>query len=194
MADYVVPYVNTLQRGDDADVLEPYIGGKIAPIMFDVRPVHTVTINGIEYARVYIGPHYPQAIELGAQVGGRLTLVRAIVAPGSGDLRPGEELMALLRWDRPSTAQERALIQVVGPDGRIVVQDERPLGSDGPDEQGQPGELHRLTIPPRTPPGAYRLVVRVQDGRTRAALPVTGGPSAGGEVVAVRDLVVSRAP
>jgi hypothetical protein len=102
--------------------------------------------------------------------------------------------MALLRWDRPATAQGRTLIQVVGQDGQIVVQDERPLGSDGPDEQGQPGELHRLTIPPRTPPGAYRLVVRVQDGRSRAAQPVTAGPGAGGEVVTLRNLVVSRAP
>lgn len=186
MADYVVPYVNTLQRGAEADVLAPYLS--------QGTPVHTVTIGGIEYARVYRGPHYPQALDLGAQVGGRQTLIRATVAPGSGDIRPGEELMVGLRWDRPAASQERVLVQLLAQDGRIVVQDERPLGSDGPDDQGQPGELHRLTIPPRTPPGSYRLVVRVQDGRTRAALPVTAGPGSGKESVPVRELVVSRAP
>jgi hypothetical protein len=186
MADYVVPYVNTLQRGADSDVLAPYLTS--------ATPVYAVTINGIEYARVYRGPHYPETIELGAQLGGRLTLVRAVVAPGSGDVQPGEELMALLRWDRAGSGPERVLVQMVASDGKIVVQDERPAGSDGPDEQGQPGELHRLTIPPRTPPGTYRLIVRVQDGRTRAALPVTAGPGAGGDIVAVRDLMVSHAP
>src|SRR5205823_11675720 len=51
MADYVVPYVNTLQRGDDNDVLAPYLDNG--------PPEYTVRINGIEYARVYRGPHYP---------------------------------------------------------------------------------------------------------------------------------------
>lgn len=186
MADYVVPYVNTLQRGADSDVLAPYLTA--------ASPEYTVRINGIEYARVYRGPHAPFTVELGAQLAGRLTLLRAVVAPGSGDLRDGEELMALLRWDRPAGSQERVTLQVVATDGRVVVQDERPVGDDGPDEQGQPGELHRLTIPPRTPPGPYRLVARVQDGRTRAGLTVTDGPGIGGELVLVRELVVSRAP
>jgi hypothetical protein len=185
MADYVVPYVNTLQRGIEADVLAPFLSRSTVD--------YAVRINGIEYARVYRGPHYPATFELGATLSSGLTLVRAIVAPGSGDVRPGEELTVLLRWDRPAAQQERVLVQVLGPDGRIVVQDDRPAGSDGPDAQGQPGEVHRLTIPPRTPPGTYRLVVRVQDGRTRAGLSVMAGAGAGSEVVPVRDLVVSRA-
>jgi hypothetical protein len=186
MADYVVPYVNTLQRGADSDVLAMYLAV--------ANPEYAVRINGIEYARVYRGPHAPFGVELGAQLAGRLTLLRAVVAPGSGDLRAGEELMALLRWDRPAGSEERVTLQVVGVDGRIVAQDERPAGADGPDEHGQPGELHRLTIPLRTPPGPYRLVARIQDGRTRAGLTVTDGPGVGGELVPVRELVVSRAP
>jgi hypothetical protein len=186
MADYVVPYVNTLQRNADSDVLGPYLT--------TATPEYAVTIDGIEYARVYKGPHYPRTLDLGAQIGGRLTLLRAVIAPGSGNLLPTEEVTAGLRWDRPASNQERVLVQVLAPDGKVVVQDERPLGSDGPDDQGQPGEVHHLTIPPRTPPGAYRLVARIHDGRTRAALPVTAGPGSGGEIVPLRDLTVSRAP
>jgi hypothetical protein len=186
MADYVVPYVNTLQRNGDIDVLGPYLT--------KATPDHAVTINGIEYARVYTGPHYPTTFDLGTTIGGRVTLVRAVIAPGSGTLLPTEEVTVGLRWDKPSSNQERVSVQVLASDGKVVVQDERPLGSDGPDEQGQPGEIHHLTIPPRTAAGTYRLVARVQEGRTRAAVPVTAGPGAGGEIVPLRDLTVSRAP
>ena len=94
MADYVVPYVNTLQRGADGDVLAPYLAS--GPPEFAVR------INGIEYARVYRGPHYPTGGDLGADMGG-VTLLSYLAAPGSGDLRAGEEVTAQLRWDRAAT-------------------------------------------------------------------------------------------
>lgn len=181
MADYVVPYINTLQRGAEADVLAPYLNGG--------APVHTVRINGIEYARVYQGPHFPTGAELGADFGGRATLVRYDAAPGSGPMRPGEEATILLRWDRPTSGGERVLVAIIGPDGRIVVQDERQLGADGPDERGQPGDLHRLTLPKQLAPGTYQLVVRAQDGSTRAVLPVAGGDQA-----TLREIVVERAP
>ena len=78
MADYVVPYVNTLQRGDEALVLGPYLGAN--------TPEHTVTINGIEYARVYRGPHYPASTELWIGFGDRVTLIRDVMAPGSASI------------------------------------------------------------------------------------------------------------
>ncbi|MCC7372243.1 MAG: glycosyltransferase family 39 protein [Chloroflexi bacterium] len=186
MADYVVPYVNTLQRGMDADVL--------APFLRDGSPLHSVRINGIEYARVYQGPHYPTGADLDADFGGRARLLRYDAAPGTGVMRATEELTVLLRWDRPATAGERVVVGVVAADGRLLVQDERPLGADGPNAEGQPGELHRLTLPRQTAPGTYRLTLRVQDGRTRAAVPVTGGPQSGQESVLLREIVVERTP
>jgi hypothetical protein len=186
MADYVVPYVNTLQRGDEAEVLAPYLTA--------ASPEHTVRINGIEYARVYRGPHYPLPVEHGIDFGGAVTLLRSVSAPGSGDVRPGEEVTVGLRWDRATAAQERVVVAILTADGHAVVQDERPVGADGPDERGQPGDLHRLTMPPSTPPGPHRLAIRVLDGRSRTAVPVTGGSLAGQEWVTLRDLVVSRAP
>jgi hypothetical protein len=181
MADYVVPYINTLQRGAEADVLAPYLNGG--------TPVHTVQINGIEYARVYQGPHFPTGADLNADFGGRARLLRYDAAPGTGPMRATEEATVLLRWDRPTTHVERVLVSIVGADGKVVVQDERQLGADGPNAQGQPGDLHRLTLPKAVTPGTYQLVARVQDGRTRAAVPV-----AGSEQLILREIVVERTP
>ena len=182
MADYVVPYVNTLQRGAEREVLAPYLAQ---------TPEHTVRINGIEYARIYRGPHYPRGEAIDAELGGRLTLLHYVAAPGSGDVRAGEEVTVLLRWDRPAERGEHVNVALVGPDGQVLVQDARPVGADGPDENGQPGEVHRLTIPNRPPAGEYRLVVRVTEGRGRPTLPVTAGPSAGHEDVTLRAVQVS---
>jgi hypothetical protein len=186
MADYVVPYVNTLQRGAEAEVLAPFLASG--------TPEHVVWINGIEYARVYRGPHAPVGADLDIEIGGRVRLVRFLAAPGSGHLRPGEEVTVSLRWDRATSAQERAVVAILGSDGQVVAQDERPLGADGPDEKGQPGELHRLTVPPRTPPGTYRLAAWVLDGRSRTVLPATSAPRAGEESLLLRQLQVERAP
>ncbi|MGE3273363.1 MAG: ArnT family glycosyltransferase, partial [Chloroflexota bacterium] len=120
MADYVVPYVNTLQRNAEAEVLSPYLTSGTLE--------HSVRINGIEYARVYRGPHYPTGADLNLEIGGRATLVRYVAAPGTGPMRPTEEATVLLRWDRPASRQERAVVAIVGADGRALVQDERGLG------------------------------------------------------------------
>ena len=182
MADYVVPYVNTLQRGAEGEVLGPYLS---------TAPEHTVRINGIEYARVYRGPHFPRGEIVGAQIGGRLTLLRYDAAPGSGDVRAGEEVTVLLRWDRPAEHGELVSLALVAPDGRILVQDARPVGADGPDANGQPGEVHRLTIPNRPRAGEYRLVARVTEGRGRPPLPVTVGPATGADELTLRTFRVS---
>ena len=75
-----------------------------------------------------------------------------------------------------------------------VVQDERKVGEDGPDQRGRPGDLHRLTVPPRTAPGTYRLALRVVDGQTRATVPASGSSAADGDWLVVRDLAVTRSP
>jgi hypothetical protein len=185
MADYVVPYVNTIQRGDEPAVLGPYLSGAM--------PEHVVRINGIEYARVYQGPHYPVSVEHGIDFGGRFILVRSASAPGAGDVRPGEEVTVGLRWDRPA-ARERVAVALLADDAQAIVRDERPVGADGPDEHGQPGDMHRLTVPPRASPGRYRLAIRVQDVQGRAVLPASGGPVVGDAWVTLRELTVSRAP
>ncbi len=182
LADYVVPYVNTLQRGAEREALTPFLDAG--------RPELVVAINGIEYARVYRGPHHPLGASVGADFGGRATLVDYLTAPGSGVARVGEEIQMLLRWDRTAEGDERAAVQLLAPDGRVAVQDERPLGADGPDASGRLGEVHRLTVPPRTPPGEYRLVVRVSDPRQRGSLTVVNSTSGETEAVTLRTMTV----
>jgi hypothetical protein len=186
MADYVVPYVNTLQRGADNDVLAPYLAGG--------PPEYAVRINGIEYARVYRGPHYPEGAIVGADVGGGVTLLSYLAAPGRGDVRSGEEVTVQLRWNQAPPSELRVTVAIQAPDGRAVVQDERPVGVDGPDELGQPGEIHRLTIPARTPKGEYRLAVRVLDPRARAPQPSTPSREPGQDWITLRPVTIGAAP
>jgi hypothetical protein len=133
--------------------------------------------------------------DLGISFGGLTTLVQAVVAPGSGDVRPGEEVIAGLRWDRALSPRDRVTVAILRDDGQTVVRVERQIGADGPDERGQPGDQHRLTVPPRTAPGSYRLAVRAQDAQGRVLRPV-GADSVpfADEWLTVKDLVVSRAP
>jgi len=95
----------------------------------------------------------------------------------------------LLRWDAPAPGDERSTVLLLGPGDRAIVQDERPVGADGPDPEGRPGEVHRLTVPPRTAAGEYRLAVRVSDPRGAGSLPPTAGEE-GIDWVVLRTVVV----
>ena len=167
IADYVVPYVNTLQRGAEREVLAPYLDGG--------QPEHVVWVEGIEYARVYRGPRYPAGGELGIRFGDRLTVVDYLAAPGAGTAQPGEEVQVRLRWDGAPRDEDRAAVLLLAPNGRVVVQDERPVGADGPDSGGRLGEVHRMTVPAGTPPGEYRLTIRVVESRGRMSLVTSEG-------------------
>jgi hypothetical protein len=48
LADYIVTYVNSIQRNQKSELLADYFTGR--------EPEYVVWINGIEYARVYPGP------------------------------------------------------------------------------------------------------------------------------------------
>ncbi|MFN0073310.1 MAG: hypothetical protein ACKVVP_17650, partial [Chloroflexota bacterium] len=154
-ADYLVPYVNTLQRGLDQDILGVYLHSQ--------TPEFAVWHNGIEYARVYRGPHYPVAIPLDRQIA-EMVLVEALVAPGSLVIRPQEAVDVLLRW-RGSLAPTSGpvVVRLEGADGRSIASVSRRLGEDG---QGghrggaadQAADLHSLAVPRTAPLGPARLI------------------------------------
>jgi hypothetical protein len=153
-ADYLVPYVNTIQRGMEDDILGDYLQYQ--------EPELRVWHNGIEYARVYRGPHYPATFPVGAQLGGA-TLVEAILAPGSRITRQGESLDALLRWRGASDGGVVA-VRLVAQDGRAIVTESRRIGEDGRGgnrggADDQVADLHTLAVPRNAAPGVYRLAV-----------------------------------
>jgi hypothetical protein len=163
-ADYVVPYVNTIQRGLENDILGEYLQSQ--------RPEFSVWHNGIEYARVYHGPHFPTTRPIGAQLGDA-TLVEAVVAPGSLVTRQGENIDALLRW-REAAGSGVVAVRLVGSDGRAVVTENRRIGEDGRGgnrggADDQVADLHTLVVPRDAPPGAYRLVAGYEGGEIQLA-------------------------
>ena len=112
-------------------MLGPYLGAD--------TPEHTVRINGIEYARVYRGPHYPASAEPWSRLrrpghAGARTWWRRAAATSARARRS----TVGLRWDRATAAQERVIVAILGPDGQAMVQDERQVGEDGRTSAGSP--------------------------------------------------------
>jgi hypothetical protein len=182
LADYVVPYVNTLQRGAERDALAPFLDAGL--------PEFVARINGIEYARVYRGPRFPARATLEAVFGETVSLAEYVLAPGSASIGPSEELHLLLRWDRPGPDTLLATVELLDGSGRAIARNERPLGADGPDDAGRVAESHHLTIPPRAQPGDYHLAVSVSDPRSRSVLRVAGGA----EALTLHQITVQRSP
>ena len=78
------------------------------------------------------------------------------------ELAPGGVLTVALQWqERNATLRgtEKVFVQLLGPDGGVVTQDDRPLAGN---EAGAP-RLYGLDLPDPLPPGAYRLIVGLYD-------------------------------
>jgi hypothetical protein len=158
-ADYVVPYVNTIQRGMENDILGQYLQSQ--------DPELRVWHNGIEYARVYRGPHYASTFPIGVNLG-EAALVGAVLAPGSRVIRQGESLEVLLRW-RVAGEGGVVAVRLVAQDGRAIVTGNRRIGEDGRGgnrggAEDQVADLHTLEVPRNAPPGVYRLVAAYGGG------------------------------
>ena len=154
LADYIVPYVNSMQRDQKSDALAPFIAGQ--------EPEHVVWINGIEYARIYRGPHLPVEQTIGQEFGDRLRLESVVVAPGSGRIRAGDELAVRLRWRQIGESEGLAsVLRLVRVEGTSAVQDRQPLGR-GLREAGLLVVESRLRLPGTLAPGEYRLEVSLE--------------------------------
>jgi hypothetical protein len=166
LADYIVPYVNSIQRDQKAELLTGFLEGQ--------QPELTVWINGIEYARVYRGPHLPVDRQFDTDFGGRLQLEGLTFAPGAGRARPGDDL--LLRLRLLPTGDPGALVTVlrlVGLDGIPVLQDRQPL-TRAIRENERLLVDSQLHLPNALGPGEYRLQLLVDDPATGRPLTVAG--------------------
>ncbi|MBI2911722.1 MAG: hypothetical protein HYY05_06235 [Chloroflexi bacterium] len=103
----------------------------------------------------------------------------------STQVTAGEEVRALLAWDVGGrlAADLTVFLHLAGPDGRPVAQhDSQPDDGNLPTSLWEPGEevreVRRLTVPPGTPRGDYRVLVGLYSADTgeRVAL-AAGGDS-----------------
>ncbi|MCZ7567179.1 MAG: hypothetical protein M5U01_01085 [Ardenticatenaceae bacterium] len=101
-----------------------------------------------------------------------------LLAPG---LAPSDGLMVVtLPWRalRPLDRELRVFVQVLGPNGQVVSQQDRaPVSGFAPTTAWLPGEvvLDRYALPLPREGGPLRLIAGLYDPATGARLPVTGG-------------------
>lgn len=151
MADYIVLYVNAVQR-DLANRLRMVTRGK--------RSEMVVKINGIEYARLYPVPPPPRRNAAGTIFGEQIRLERTFMKSDerrylkSDDLNPGDTIEMTLRWTilRPVSEDLDAVVQLVDLKGTVVAENAAPIG--GPDSRSTTMqtndiaiEAHRIELP-----------------------------------------------
>jgi 4-amino-4-deoxy-L-arabinose transferase-like glycosyltransferase len=115
-------------------------------------------------------------------------------ALGSGPLEAGRSVLPVdLTWRPTAPAASRAAqavvgLRLVGPTGHVWAQrDAQPRDGLLPFAAWPAGEAghdrHGLLVPAGTPPGDYRLALRVYDGSSLEVLPATFAGGSGGEVI-----------
>jgi hypothetical protein len=177
-ADYIVLYVNALQR-DLADTLRSATRGR--------KPELVVTINGAEYARLFRVPPPPSRSAAGTRFG-PVRLDRAYLKTESrrylksDDIHAGDVLILTLRWTllQPVDSAHFARISLLDRQGRPIAETTDQIG--GPAESTlsiRPGafvtEVHRLTVPAEAV-GEYHVAVSVSATQTGPTLSVSSWP------------------
>jgi hypothetical protein len=177
-ADYIVLYVNALQR-DLANTLRTETRGRRAEMV--------VTINGAEYARLYRVPPPSNRSASGTQFD-PLRLDRSFLRTESrrylksDDIHAGDTLLVTLRWTllRPVETVYYAHLALIDRQGRTIAQTTDQIG--GPDESTASitagdflTEVHQLPVPAEAE-GDYRLAVGVREAPDGSLLPVTRWP------------------
>ena len=116
---------------------------------------------------------------VGADLGGRVTLVAAAVPDGA--VRPGATVPVTLTWraDRLLDVPYTAFVHVVAADGATFVAqaDGQPVGGSRPTTSWLAGEMvtdmHAVELPTDLPPGRYEIRVGMYDPSTVQNLIVT---------------------
>jgi hypothetical protein len=162
MADYTVFYINQLQRGFPSPELLQYFQ--------DREPMHTVWLNGVEYALIYPGPIIGFAPPTGIQQPVDVTLGGAVHLMGYDLARAGphadDPMHVTLYWQvlSPVGDDYNVYLRLTDESGNVFGHVDRlPLAGLWRTNQWQPGHIirdeYRLSLRPGTPPDVYYLEV-----------------------------------
>ncbi|HEX5690860.1 MAG TPA: glycosyl transferase, partial [Roseiflexaceae bacterium] len=169
-ANYAVAYIESLQRGANPQIYAAIQG---------TVPLHTVTIHGVEYARIYQLPR-PFAQPIGARWGDALRLAGVTI-----DRSPGQ-IVVTPAWDvrAAPAADYNVFLHLLDANGRRVAEvNVAPGGAEFPPTSAwQPGRQIAvplpLGLPADLPPGEYRLVLGIYDIATQQRPPLLEGQAA----------------
>ncbi len=158
--DFAVIYIHQWQRQMPRQLLEA---------LAEQTPVHSVWIDGLEYARIYKlinvpPPPEPSQLIAEGNLGGVARLV-GYDPPPPLQAPMGSALPLTLTWECLGTTESEytVFLHLVGDDKRPVTQvDSQPLGGRYPTTAWDVGERlvdpYQLAIPPDLPPGEYELL------------------------------------
>jgi hypothetical protein len=115
-----------------------------------------------------------------AHFGGQLALTAA--GQDAAEARAGSPVGISSEWEAQAalTVDYHVLAILRGTDGEAVAQIERSLGGGGAGTAAWEAgrwtlRTFYLTVPPKTPPGEYRLLLAAYDSKARKQLTLTGG-------------------
>ncbi len=161
-AEYAVLYINQVQRGLPSQELLAYFQ--------DRQPMHTVRLEGLDYAWIYPGPiisrKSPERIThlAGAVLGGAVRLMGYDVSEEV--MHADDNLYITLYWESLYHVREdyNVYVRLVDKMGNVWGRVDRlPLGGLWRTNHWEPGmyirDEYRLNLRPGTPPGDYYLEV-----------------------------------
>jgi hypothetical protein len=148
-------------------------------------PVHSIWINGLEYARIYKllsvpEPPVPSRLVTEGNLGSVARLVGYDPSPPL-QATAGTTLPLTLTWEATGIFDQdyKVFIHLVGGDKRPLTQaDRQPVGGEYPttfwDIGERLGDPYQLAIPSDLPPGEYELLVGMYLPSTGERLPLLG--------------------
>jgi hypothetical protein len=165
-ANYAVVYLESIQRAANPPVYDA---------IQQTLPLQTITIHGIEYARIYQLPR-PFERAIGARWGDALRLRGVTIARAPG------HLIVTAAWDVRATpaADYQLFLHLLDTQGRRVAQVDVAPGGDAPaTSTWQPGRQIAVplpvALPANLPKGNYQLIMGLYDMATHDRLPLTEG-------------------
>lgn len=163
---YAVVYISQVQGSPPAAPFDQFYGRAV--------PLHTVQIEGVEYAWIYQVP--PPVAQLRPAAFGDALHLRGFEQQGQPT--PGATLLFRLQWEVNASlpADYNLFVHLVNSEGTRVAQ----LDPAYPTTQWEPGRFQTteipLTLPPDLPPGEYKLLIGLYDPAAAGARLPLGSP------------------